>query len=47
MYGYVVFLLFDLLFDLDFIQKGAKEIGLDISIVEKYISAVGCKLACF
>eukprot|EP00111_Clytia_hemisphaerica_P002938 TCONS_00008330-protein len=41
MYGYVVFLLFDLLFDLDFIQKGAREIGLEISIIEKYISAIG------
>ena len=40
MYGYVVFLLLDLLFDLDILQQGIAYIGLELSTVQKWVDVV-------
>ena len=40
MYGFVVFLLLDLLLDLDILQQGVIYIGLELSTVQKWVDAV-------
>ena len=40
MYGFVVFLLLGLLFDLDILQQGVHYVGLELSTVGKWVDAV-------
>ena len=43
MYAYVVFLAFDLIFDIEIVNKAASLINIDVKLIMKWVDAIASK----